>query len=226
MSSYNNNFLHECPKTSKYGRKTYTARILRCKICNELFFKSKEFCLSTCSSTCNNIYQKSNIKKRVYTKFIINKYIASDETRKKLSIAGKISARNRKANGTYRNRKENSITKNTVPELMMQYLLKNRNIDFQAQYKICNENGLFYYDLLIPKKNLLIEIQGDYWHGNPKTFTIFNKYQQQQKIKDEFKKDVAQKLGYKIIYIWENNLRKYHSEVYDIVRTLKKFKEL
>lgn len=71
------------------------------------------------------------------------------------------------------------------------------------------------YDFLI-NNNIILEVQGDYWHGNPikykptdiivgpyKTITVAEVWD-----KDEKKKQLAIDKGYKIVYIWENEMRK------------------
>jgi len=73
------------------------------------------------------------------------------------------------------------------------------------------------YDFRIQKTNIIIEVNGDFWHANP------NKYKENDIVKhtkdgilakDIWKKDeekllLAKKNGYRVVYIWEtefNNL--------------------
>lgn len=71
------------------------------------------------------------------------------------------------------------------------------------------------FDFRISNTNILIEVNGDYWHCNP------NKYKVDETIKfpggskkvtdiwekDKIKKEIAEKNGYKVIYIWEEEMK-------------------
>jgi hypothetical protein len=78
-----------------------------------------------------------------------------------------------------------------------------------------NKNKGFYVDLLYGNK--IIEFNGNFYHANPlfyseESIIIISK----QNIKnakdiwkrDQFKIDTLQKLGYKVLIIWENDLNK------------------
>jgi hypothetical protein len=99
-------------------------------------------------------------------------------------------------------------------------------------YNILNENGIKYdteypikytlnsklkfksFDIRI--ENLLIEINGDYWHANPNLYkpdTIFqfpkNSLTSEEIWEmDKYKKEIAESQGYKVVYIWENFIKK------------------
>ena len=65
-------------------------------------------------------------------------------------------------------------SKNTKIEMMVKKILENNNISYIHQYKgICG----IYVDFYLPEYNLVIEVDGDYWHANP------NKYSSEQVIK-------------------------------------------
>jgi G:T-mismatch repair DNA endonuclease (very short patch repair protein) len=69
----------------------------------------------------------------------------------------------------------------------------------------------YFYDLYIPSINLIIEIQGDYWHANPNRYNaedlVHYKFAdiKAQDIwdRDKVKQDFAISKGYKLIVIWE-----------------------
>jgi len=102
-------------------------------------------------------------------------------------------------------------------ETKIENVLKENNIIYTHQFiiKISNKKRK-YFDFLLVEYNILIEINGDYWHANP---TIYKPndiihynfgYTKAKEIweKDEIKKEIAEKNGYKIIYIWEKELNK------------------
>lgn len=84
-------------------------------------------------------------------------------------------------------------------------LLKQNNIDFKFQFFINNGKGLCKsYDFKID--NILLEIDGDYWHGHPnvvKPFFKVNEVRENDKIKDKLALDK----GYKLIRIWESDIK-------------------
>jgi very-short-patch-repair endonuclease/transposase len=81
-------------------------------------------------------------------------------------------------------------------------ILNNLNIEYIHQYKLEKK----YYDFYISNKELIIEINGDYWHGNPKKFSVLNKIQTNAQERDRLKTEIAIKHGYNIIFIWEDDL--------------------
>ena len=93
-------------------------------------------------------------------------------------------------------------------------ILTDIGIDFVSQYRI----GKYFhkYDIRISGAKVIIEVNGDFWHANPElygpddilTFSNTNK----PRAKDVWKKDeknrnFAEKNGYRIIYLWENEIK-------------------
>ena len=90
--------------------------------------------------------------------------------------------------------------------------LKLFNVEFETQYYI---NDIHQYcDAYVPSKNLIIEVNGDYWHYNP----ITNKkkptfYQLKRMEKDKLKKEYCDKHNIKLFNIWENDIKHNLDEV-------------
>lgn len=86
------------------------------------------------------------------------------------------------------------------------------------------------YDFKI-NKNIILEINGDYWHANP------NKYKSDDKIlypkegfktaesiwqRDKIKKEKAEKYGYKVFYLWEGEMKKMtDNDILNYIKNLK-----
>ena len=106
-------------------------------------------------------------------------------------------------------------------------LLDKNNIKYNREFKIIKENGRFYsYDFKI--NNLLIELNGIYWHCSPKRYQpndlvrFPNNHFILAKDKWEYDKQkclFAESKGYKIVTIWEDEFceRK-------LLQTLKEYK--
>lgn len=117
-----------------------------------------------------------------------------------------------------------SITRVSKLQLCIKSLLLQNYIEFQQQFPILS----YFYDFRIGK--LLIEVNGDYWHANP----LF--YQQNQEInyprigkklakqiwaKDKEKYQCAIKLGYKVVYLWQNQIKSMNSQ--QLIKQIRKY---
>jgi len=65
-----------------------------------------------------------------------------------------------------------------------------------------------FYDFYLPDYNIIIEVDGDFWHCNPNSKHNIPKYktQQQNIIKDQIKTQWAIDNGYKLLRFWENDI--------------------
>ena len=65
-------------------------------------------------------------------------------------------------------------------------------------------------DIFIPSLNLIIEIDGDYWHGNTGNprFKVLNKHQLKTKETDNLRTKELQEKGFKVLRLWESEIEK------------------
>lgn len=133
----------------------------------------------------------------------------SIESRKKISIANKIyssdpDVRKRLSLQVITALKKNRY-KMTRPEKLMKFLLESANISCKYNFIL---NNKFQYDFIVINKKLLIEVHGDYWHCNPKFYPNgpINSRQEFKILRDIEKQKYANNNGYKIIYVWEDEL--------------------
>ena len=63
---------------------------------------------------------------------------------------------------------------NSKPQILVDNLLNKMNINFEREYSI----KYYSIDNYLFESNLMIEVQGDYWHSNPCKFK--NKLTKQQ----------------------------------------------
>lgn len=93
----------------------------------------------------------------------------------------------------------------TYPEKVVEKLLSDLSIDYQKE--ITFKSGRFRVDFLLTNKTI-IEVQGDYWHGNPLIYKYENYTEDQWKnwYNDWFKRDYFSLKGFNIIYIWEYDI--------------------
>lgn len=91
----------------------------------------------------------------------------------------------------------------TWPEMEFEKLLKELDIEYRMQEVV----GGKIFDFYIPSENLLVEIHGDYWHGNPKVYKKPNKMQNTNRKNDRKKTLIAEQEGYKLSVVWESDLK-------------------
>jgi len=76
----------------------------------------------------------------------------------------------------------------------------------------------YQYDFKIGD-NILLEVHGDYWHGNPNKYTVLNEVQQKKQKQDEIKSKFAENNGYKLFVIWEEDI---NNEDWNILHKIKR----
>jgi len=126
------------------------------------------------------------------------------------------SIRSDKANETKRNNPIKGYWSSLL-ETKIENVLKENNITYTHQFiiKISNKKRRFY-DFFLPEYNILIEVNGDYWHANPENYKpndVIHYCFEHTKAKEIWEKDkdkriLAEKKGWKLIYIWEKELNK------------------
>lgn len=65
-----------------------------------------------------------------------------------------------------------------------------------------------FYDFYIPELNLVIEVDGDFWHCNPNSKHSLPKYESQKKnlLRDKEKEQWIKDNGYKLLRFWESDI--------------------
>jgi very-short-patch-repair endonuclease len=104
---------------------------------------------------------------------------------------------------------ENIIKQGKVKRSKLEYkfetLLELLEINFTHSYYIKETRKI--YDFYLPDQNILIEVDGDFWHCNPINHpTPVCKSQEINLINDEFKNKWAKDNGYKLLRFWEDDI--------------------
>lgn len=91
----------------------------------------------------------------------------------------------------------------TKPEKIVRELLEKYRIEFQAQtqFKYC------VADFYIPSTNLVIFVDGCYWHGHVKEFPVPTKRQKDRIRIDNSQTTYLKNRGYNVVRIWECELQ-------------------
>jgi len=99
--------------------------------------------------------------------------------------------------------------KDTKPELKMKEILNELNILFEHQFRLGNH----LFDFRILNTNIFIEVDGDYWHRNPKIFSKLNEQQWKIKEKDIKNEIKAVNNGFILFRFWESDILKNTEEI-------------
>jgi very-short-patch-repair endonuclease len=146
----------------------------------------------------------------------------SEKTKQKISKSGKGVSRP-KAEGFGTGRIHSQKTKDKMSKSAIQRILKTGKVKRSGlEYKF---EGLlesleikyihsYYiesigkiYDFYLPEYNILIEVDGDFWHCNPETHIIPECKTQEINIEnDKFKTQWAIDNGYRLLRFWENDI--------------------
>lgn len=207
--------------------------VVTCCYCQETFSKKKHkvremnFCKKECSTqwssennnlqvskecvTCKKPYVVSksrentakNCSKKCHTVWLSEYYFKTEKGKEHLRANGIKSHLNRKYS-------------DTRPERILREALESKNIEFISQYPMYDK---FIVDFYLPKENIVIEVNGDYWHGNPlfygngEDLKPLTDKQIKQKKKDKSRKAYLEKCGHEFHVLWENDIYKNLNEI-------------
>lgn len=133
-----------------------------------------------------------------------------------------------------------SLKKCQLPntEKIIELALQELHISYTKQFRLSplNENWkgkrkVWVYDFFIPNKNLLIEVQGSYWHADPRIYNSDDviKFPGEKMIlaSDIWERDVnkmksAELQGYNTVAIWELDIKNGLSDAKNLLKDILK----
>jgi len=167
-------------------------------------------------------------KQNVYTPKQLKRI--SEATKKQMSTP---EARERSRKTILRMFESGSFPKqtNTLPERIIKEEIIKRGYkeetDFIHQYKFMNK---FMCDFCFPQQKVIIEVDGDFWHANPKKFPAQNKlhlHQIRGINRDKSKSAYISKVdngSWTLIRLWESDIKKNVSKCVDEIEKFLKRK--
>lgn len=99
-------------------------------------------------------------------------------------------------------------TTQTKPEQIVQEYLEKLKINFIPQYKLTVDNVYRHFDFMLVDFNILLEIDGDFWHANPSIYDRNNLHEVQIRTlnNDIIKNEMVRKTNIKLIRFWESEV--------------------
>ena len=70
-----------------------------------------------------------------------------------------------------------------------------------------------FYNSHLPDEKIVVEFDGDYWHGNPVTYPTLSKRQAKQRAWDKAQDAYMDKCGYLTVRVWGSDLKKRPNQV-------------
>jgi len=100
----------------------------------------------------------------------------------------------------FSHRKMNKLERSVADQL------DKAGIKYTFQFFIVRNGICKSYDFKIKRKPIILEVDGDFWHGNP---AITNHYEKSDEVKgnDKIKTDLANKRGYRVVRLWESDIK-------------------
>lgn len=205
----------QCKNTSKRPHQK-TGEYVQCEQCKMEIYKRKSELKSSknhfCSHQCANTYQARNklefVCKTCSETFYWSKSRIKDNNPTFCSITC------RDKNGDWH--KNAVIQGNLVQqnkkglnklELLGKTLLEQLGIEFEEQVLIADK---FLVDVFIPKYNLIIQWDGDYWHGHSTKLKNGEPDDRQKKrmALDKSQDEYMKKCGFTVLRFWEHEVIK------------------
>ena len=109
----------------------------------------------------------------------------------------------------------------TIPHNLVCGILKQLNINYKEEFP----TGPYVSDIFLLDFNVVIEIQGTYWHADNRTYPDRNSLNKVQKSNIERDKEkqkfIIEKLNFKFIELWELDIKRDYYKVREFLSELK-----
>ncbi len=97
-------------------------------------------------------------------------------------------------------------------------VLTRASIPYHFQYFITGDGKCKSYDFKIKGKPIIIEVDGDFWHGNPNNPNHYARVDSVRR-NDTIKDELAHQRGFKVVRLWESDIKKDPSIILKSINT-------
>ena len=204
----------------------------KCQICGqEYIYDGSRPRLGTCSNeNCKKI-ARERLNNKIKETHWTHKDNKNDITEKRIKtrlkndkeLNRKYIAWNKGKTGIYSKETIEKIRQATIKQLneqrthktgiekIIENLLKENNINYKYSFILKNRQ----FDFCLLDYNIIIECDGDYWHGNPRFYPNPSEHQLMKQKDDLIKTNIAKENNFFIFHFWE----------YDIMNNLNNIKD-
>jgi very-short-patch-repair endonuclease len=77
----------------------------------------------------------------------------------------------------------------------------------------------FVVDALIPEHRIVVQWDGDYWHGNPDRFDVLDARQRRRSALDKSQDAYLKRCGYRVLRFWETTVHRSPAGVAEVIRS-------
>ena len=202
----------KCRSCSSKEKAIKTGKLIECDICKKEIYRAKwelkdrNFCSKGCANKAHSLlltkYEYENVKCEYCNKDFKPKHNGG---KKYCSVTCNARANLKTINSTEPKKKS------TKPELYFLELLKSSNIAYKHQFAVPWKKGWKkWYDFYLPDKNILVEIDGIYWHGKGISNVDLNSQQWNTRKNDRLKNILSKARGYTLIRIWSDEIKTFN----------------
>lgn len=181
----------------KCGRDALRCRAVQCDVCKTVFQPTHDTSRRFCSRKCQGIaHRKGTIIKCIEcgnSFYATIRAIAAGKAYCSIRCHNKALNRYNASRGHFVSNTEKAFAK----------ILESCQIEFKSQVVV----DRLTCDFLIPSSNLIIEVNGDYWHGNPKTFPNPSPLQSERRRSDKRRDWVLRQFGFSVWHVWEDDIK-------------------
>ncbi len=107
--------------------------------------------------------------------------------------------------------------KETDIEKLFEKILEELTIPYLKKFRIYDKLKVNFwfreYDFLILDSKILVEVDGDYWHGNQAKFEQLSEFQEKVQNDDIIKQKFAEKNGYQVVRFWGSDIKEKYETV-------------
>jgi very-short-patch-repair endonuclease len=190
---------------------------LKCNNCQKDIYKTQAQIKEKnyCSHICHNLDQSNKIKIKCLVCGKIKHLSPSLKTQKYCSIICRNKSSDFKKNLIKMNLIQQTGKENKL-EKFGYGLLEENNIKFEKQKLMFDK---FCVDAYLSEFNIVVQFDGDYWHGNKEKFEKLDKRQLKRIRLDNSQDLYMNKRGIKVIRVWESELRNNEKILIEKIKT-------
>ncbi len=190
---------------------------LKCAICGKLF-DAKHRQTKTCSKKCASKLRSNNTSKwhqempNELKKFHFEKIISKTAKTRKLNRtpswnSGKTGIYSKETIEKIRQAALKQLERETFRKTSIEKIVEDFLVGEVIPYQYSFILAGVQFDFRLVETNILIECDGDFWHGNPKFYATFYDVQKRIMARDIEKNQIAELHGFTLLRFWEDEIK-------------------